>query len=39
MGMKRIFISQHHRDIKTKDFDIEVIQVAKVQDVLRNMFG
>lgn len=39
MGMKRIFISQHHRDVKDKDFDIEVVQVAKVQDVLRNMFG
>lgn len=39
MGMKRIFISEHHRDVKAKDFDIEVVQVAKVQDVLRNMFG
>lgn len=39
MGMKRIFISQHHRDIKTADFAIEIVQVAKIPDVLRNMFG
>lgn len=39
LGIKRIFISEHHRDIKKNLTDIEIIKVGKVQDVLRNMFG
>ena len=39
LGMKRIFISEHHRNMKKNPTDIEIIQVGKVQDVLRNMFG
>lgn len=39
MGMERIFISAHHRDIKKNLAKIEIVQVGKVQDVLRNMFG
>lgn len=39
MGMERIFISQHHTDLKKNPAQIEIIQVGRVQDVLRNMFG
>lgn len=39
MRMSRIFISQHHRDINPKDFQIEIVKVNNVPDVLRSMFG
>jgi DNA repair protein RadA/Sms len=38
LGFEKIFVSIHHRDIKVPK-GLEVLKVASVQDLLRNMFG
>jgi DNA repair protein RadA/Sms len=39
MGFKRIYISKFHRNISYKGTDIEVIQVGKVEALVRSLFS
>ncbi len=39
LGYERIFISKHNKGIEQTNFNIELIFVGKVEDVLRNLFG
>ncbi len=39
MGFKRIYISKFHRNIINKGTDIEVIQVGKVEALVRSLFS
>lgn len=38
MGMRKIFISAHHPDIKPSSYSIGVVQVQKVHEMLQKMF-
>jgi DNA repair protein RadA/Sms len=39
MGFKKIYISKYHRDFTIKGLDIEVIQVAKIENLIRSVFS
>jgi DNA repair protein RadA/Sms len=39
MGFKKIYISKYHRDFTIKGLDIEVIQVAKIENLIRSLFS
>jgi len=39
LGYERIFISKHNKGIEQTNYNIELIFVGKVEDVLRNLFG
>ena len=39
LGFEKIVISKYNKGIKQKDFDIELIQVGKIEEVFRSMFG
>lgn len=39
LGFERMIISKYNKGIKQKDFDIELIQVGKIEEVFRNLFG
>ena len=39
MGFTKIYISKYHRNILTKSLDIEVIPVAKIENLVRSLFS
>ena len=39
MGFRKIYISKFHRNISVKGIDIEVIQVGKVEALVRSLFS
>ncbi|MEN8928446.1 MAG: DNA repair protein RadA [Flavobacteriales bacterium] len=39
LGFERMIISKYNKGIKQKDFDIELIQVGKIEEVFKNLFG
>lgn len=39
LGFEKIIISAFNKNINPKSFDIEVIQVKKIEDVVRQLFG
>lgn len=39
LGFERIYVSKFNKGIKPTDFDIEVIQVAKIEEVFRSLFA
>lgn len=39
LGFEKMIISKYNKGIKQKDFDIELIQVGKIEEVFRNLFG
>jgi DNA repair protein RadA/Sms len=38
MGFNKIYISRYHRNAVTKGSNIEIIQVAKVENLVRSLF-
>ncbi len=39
LGFEKIYISKYNKGIKPKDFDIEVVQVGKIEEVFRSLFA
>ena len=40
LGFEKIFLSKYNfKNLERKQFDIELVQVAKIEDVFRNLFG
>jgi len=39
LGFEKMIISKYNKGIKQKDFDIELVQVGKIEEVFRNLFG
>jgi DNA repair protein RadA/Sms len=39
MGFTRIYISKYHRNVLTKGLNIEVIPVAKIENLVRSLFS
>jgi len=39
MGFRKIYISKFHRNITVKGIDIEIVQVGKVEALVRSLFG
>ena len=39
LGFEKMIISKYNKGIKQKDFDIELIQVGKIEEVFRHLFG
>lgn len=39
MGFRRIYISKYHRNLSIKGADIEVIQVGKIENLIRSVFS
>ena len=39
MGFKKIYISKLHRSLATNDLDIEVVKVAKIENLVRSLFS
>jgi DNA repair protein RadA/Sms len=39
MGFKKIYISKYHRNISLKSPDIEIISVAKIENLVRSLFA
>lgn len=39
LGFEKMIISKYNKGIKQADFDIELIQVGKIEEVFRNLFG
>jgi hypothetical protein len=39
MGFNKIYISSYHRNIVTKALKIEVVPVAKVENLVRSLFS
>lgn len=39
LGFERIFISSYNKGLNTSKFSIKVVQVSKVEDVFRELFG
>jgi DNA repair protein RadA/Sms len=39
MGFEQIIISKYNKGIKQSDFNIEIHQVAKIEDAIRIIFG
>ncbi len=39
LGFEKMIISKYNKGIKQSDFDIELIQVGKIEEVFRNLFG
>lgn len=39
MGFRKIYISKYHRNLSIKGSDIEVIQVGKIENLIRSVFS
>jgi DNA repair protein RadA/Sms len=39
MGFKRIYLSKYNRNISIKDPGIEVVQVGKIEQLVRSLFS
>jgi len=39
MGFERIYISKYNKGTSVSNYDIEVIQVGKIGEVLKSLFG
>ena len=39
LGYERVFISKHNKGITQEKYNIELVLVGKVEDVLKNLFG
>jgi DNA repair protein RadA/Sms len=39
MGFRKIYISKYHRNIQVKGIEIEVIQVGKIENLVRSLFS
>ncbi len=39
MGFTKIYISKYHRNISVKNLNIEVIQIGKIENLVRSLFG
>lgn len=39
MGFRKIYISKYHRNLSVKGLDIEVIQVGKIENLIRSVFS
>ena len=39
MGFERIYISKYNKGISVSNYDIQVIQVGKIGEVLKSLFG
>jgi DNA repair protein RadA/Sms len=39
LGFEKMIISKYNKGVKQSDFDIELIQVGKIEEVFRHLFG
>ncbi len=39
MGFKRIFLSRYHKNLPREDNKIEIVQVGKIEQLVRGLFG
>jgi DNA repair protein RadA/Sms len=39
MGFDQIIVSKHNKGIKQKNFNIEIVQIGKIEDAIRSIFG
>ena len=39
LGFEKMIISKYNKGVKQKDFDIELIQVGKIEEVFSHLFG
>lgn len=39
MGFKKIFISKYHKNISMKNTDIQIVQVGKIENLVREVFA
>jgi DNA repair protein RadA/Sms len=39
MGFKKIYLSKYHRNIMVKGSDIEIVQISKIEQLVRSIFG
>jgi len=39
MGFNKIYISKFHRNISVKGLNIEVVQVGKIENLIRSLFS
>ena len=39
MGFKKIYISKYHRNVSVKGLEIEVVSVAKIENLVRSLFS
>ena len=39
MGFDQILVSKHNKGIKQKNFNIEIVQIGKIEDAIRSIFG
>jgi DNA repair protein RadA/Sms len=39
MGFKKIYISRFHKNLSVKSSEIEVVQVGKIENLVRSLFG
>lgn len=39
LGFDKMIISKYNKGVKQKDFDIELVQVGKIEEVFKNLFG
>ncbi len=39
LGFEKMIISKYNKGVKQKDFDIELVQVGKIEEVFRHLFG
>lgn len=39
MGFKKIFISRFHKNLSLKGLDIEIVQVGKIENLVRSLFS
>jgi DNA repair protein RadA/Sms len=39
LGFEKMVISKYNKGIKQKDFDIELVQVGKIEEVFKHLFG
>ncbi|MFT4602484.1 MAG: DNA repair protein RadA/Sms [Arenicella sp.] len=39
MGFDQILISKHNKGVKQENFDIEIVQIGKIEDAIKAIFG
>lgn len=39
MGFEQILISKHNKGVKRSDFDIEIIEIGKIEEAIKSIFG
>jgi DNA repair protein RadA/Sms len=39
MGFEQILISKHNKGVKQSNFNIQIVQIGKIEDAIRSIFG